>query len=146
ANHTLLALKQLRKFRTADLSSGFNLILIDPPWENGSAHQKLMYPTLPNHYLFSLPIKQLVHSDGALVALWMTIRERLQRFIDEELFPSYGVTYAATIFWLKVKLDGSLITYIDLFHHRPYECLLLDYCDGKGAGSELLYSPLARTA
>ncbi|CAN1797994.1 Methyltransferase-like protein 2 [Linum perenne] len=61
-----------------------------------------MYPTLPNHYLFSLPIKQLVHSDGALVALWVTIRERLQRFIDEELFPSYGVTYAATIFWLKV--------------------------------------------
>ncbi|CAN1126860.1 Methyltransferase-like protein 2 [Linum perenne] len=124
--------------RAADSSSGFNLILIDPPWENGSAHQKLMYPTLPNRYFLSLPIKQLVHSDGALVALWVTNRERLRRFIEEELFPSWEVTYAATIFWLKVKPDGSLISDLDLFHHRPYECLLLGYCDGKGAGSELL--------
>ncbi|CAN1289789.1 hypothetical protein LINPERPRIM_LOCUS20445, partial [Linum perenne] len=44
------------------------------------------------------------------------------------------VTYAATIFWLKVKPDGSLISDLDLFHHRPYECLLLDYCDGKVMG------------
>ncbi|CAN0922089.1 Methyltransferase-like protein 2 [Linum grandiflorum] len=121
-----------------DTSSGFNLILIDPPWENASAHQKLMYPTLPSRYFLSLPIKQLVHSDGALVALWVTNRERLRRFVEEELFPSWGVTYAATIFWLKVKPDGSLTSDLDLFHHRPYECLLLGYCDGKGGGSELL--------
>ncbi|CAN1126854.1 Methyltransferase-like protein 2 [Linum perenne] len=131
-------LKQIHNLIPADSSSGFNLILIDPPWENGSAHQKLMYPTLPNRYFLSLPIKQLVHSDGALVALWVTNRERLRRFIEEELFPSWEVTYAATIFWLKVKPDGSLISDLDLFHHRPYECLLLGYCDGKGAGSELL--------
>ncbi|CAN1126856.1 Methyltransferase-like protein 2 [Linum perenne] len=130
-------LKQIHNL-IPDSSSGFNLILIDPPWENGSAHQKLMYPTLPNRYFLSLPIKQLVHSDGALVALWVTNRERLRRFIEEELFPSWEVTYAATIFWLKVKPDGSLISDLDLFHHRPYECLLLGYCDGKGAGSELL--------
>ncbi|KAL8128181.1 hypothetical protein AgCh_014948 [Apium graveolens] len=29
---------------------------------------------------------------------------------------------------LKVKADGSLISDLDLFHHRPYECLLLGYC------------------
>ncbi|CAN0922093.1 Methyltransferase-like protein 2 [Linum grandiflorum] len=128
----------LFQLQAADTSSGFNLILIDPPWENASAHQKLMYPTLPSRYFLSLPIKQLVHSDGALVALWVTNRERLRRFVEEELFPSWGVTYAATIFWLKVKPDGSLTSDLDLFHHRPYECLLLGYCDGKGGGSELL--------
>ncbi|CAN0922092.1 Methyltransferase-like protein 2 [Linum grandiflorum] len=121
----------LFQLQAADTSSGFNLILIDPPWENASAHQKLMYPTLPSRYFLSLPIKQLVHSDGALVALWVTNRERLRRFVEEELFPSWGVTYAATIFWLKVKPDGSLTSDLDLFHHRPYECLLLGYCDGK---------------
>ncbi|CAN0922096.1 Methyltransferase-like protein 2 [Linum grandiflorum] len=131
-------LGQIRSLIPADTSSGFNLILIDPPWENASAHQKLMYPTLPSRYFLSLPIKQLVHSDGALVALWVTNRERLRRFVEEELFPSWGVTYAATIFWLKVKPDGSLTSDLDLFHHRPYECLLLGYCDGKGGGSELL--------
>ncbi|CAI0425485.1 unnamed protein product [Linum tenue] len=122
----------------ADPGSGFNLILIDPPWENASAHQKLKYPTLPNRYFLSLPIKKLAHSDGALVGLWVTNRERLRNFVEEELFPSWGVTYAASLFWLKVKADGSLTSDLDLFHHRPYECLLLGYCNGKGDGSELL--------
>jgi hypothetical protein len=27
-----------------------------------------------------------------------------------------------------VKSDGSLINDLDLFHHRPYECLILGYC------------------
>ncbi|CAI0558780.1 unnamed protein product [Linum tenue] len=118
-------------FVAADSGSGFNLILIDPPWENASAHQKLMYPTLPNRYFLSLPIKKLVHSDGALVGLWVTNWERLRNFVLEELFPSWGVTYAASLFWLKVKADGSLTSDLDLFHHRPYECLLLAYCNTK---------------
>lgn len=28
---------------------------------------------------------------------------------------------------LQVKGDGTLISDLDLFHHRPYECLLLGY-------------------
>lgn len=27
-----------------------------------------------------------------------------------------------------MKADGSLINDLDLFHHRPYECLLLGHC------------------
>lgn len=30
-----------------------------------------------------------------------------------------------------MKTDGSLISEMDLFHHRPYECLLLGYINGK---------------
>ncbi|CAI0558781.1 unnamed protein product [Linum tenue] len=124
-------LGKIQNLIPADSGSGFNLILIDPPWENASAHQKLMYPTLPNRYFLSLPIKKLVHSDGALVGLWVTNWERLRNFVLEELFPSWGVTYAASLFWLKVKADGSLTSDLDLFHHRPYECLLLAYCNTK---------------
>ncbi|KAH1083230.1 hypothetical protein J1N35_022991 [Gossypium stocksii] len=36
-----------------------------------------------------------------------------------------------TIYWLKVKGDGSLISDLDLVHHWSYECLLLGYCHGK---------------
>lgn len=115
---------------------GFNLIVIDPPWENGSARQKLRYPTLPNWYFLSLPIKQLAHPDGALVALWMTNREKLHNFVQKELFPSWGVSHEATYYWLKVKADGSLISDLDLFHHRPYECLLLGYFHGQGTNSK----------
>ncbi|XP_059637663.1 methyltransferase-like protein 2 isoform X2 [Cornus florida] len=121
-------LRQIHNLIPAESDCGFNLIVLDPPWENSSAHQKLKYLTLPNRYFLSLPIMQLTHTEGALVALWVTNREKLRSFIDKELFPTWGVKYMATLYWLKVKADGSLISELDLFHHRPYECLLLGYC------------------
>lgn len=60
------------------------------------------YPTLPNKHFLSLPIKQLTHTSGALVALWVTNREKLRKFVENELFPAWGVRYAATLYWLKV--------------------------------------------
>ncbi|KAH6829202.1 Methyltransferase MT-A70 family protein [Perilla frutescens var. hirtella] len=122
----------------AESDRGFNLIMIDPPWENSSAHQKQKYQTLPNRHFLSLPIKQLTHSSGALVALWVTNREKLRTFVENELFPKWGVKYAATFYWLKVKANGFLISELDLFHHRPYECLLLGLSHGKGTDSEHL--------
>ncbi|KAL0366133.1 UNVERIFIED_CONTAM: Methyltransferase-like protein 2 [Sesamum radiatum] len=130
-----------RDAKKAESDCGFNLILIDPPWENSSAHQKLKYRTLPNRYFLSLPIKQLTHTAGALVALWVTNREKLRNFVENELFPKWGVKYATAFHWLKVKADGSLISELDLFHHRPYECLLLGYSHGKEMNSEHLLRP-----
>ncbi|XP_023002716.1 methyltransferase-like protein 2 isoform X1 [Cucurbita maxima] len=124
-------LRMVHNLIPATASSGFSLIVIDPPWENGSAQQKSKYPTLPNRYFLALPIKKLSHSKGALVALWVTNREKFHRFIELELFPSWGVTHISTFYWLKVKADASLISDLDLFHHRPYECLLLGYCHGE---------------
>ncbi|KAL3514601.1 hypothetical protein ACH5RR_027318 [Cinchona calisaya] len=121
-------LKEIHNLVPVESDGGFNFILIDPPWENSSAYQKLKYQTLPNYYFLSLPIKKLTHTDGALIALWVTNREKLRRFVENELFPAWGVKYAATFYWLKVKPDGSLISELDLFHHRPYECLVLGYC------------------
>ncbi|CAK9312634.1 unnamed protein product [Citrullus colocynthis] len=124
-------LRQVHNLIPAKASSGFSLIVIDPPWENGSAQQKSKYPTLPNRYFLALPVKKLSHSKGALVALWVTNREKFHRFIDLELFPTWGVVHISTYYWLKVKADASLISDLDLFHHRPYECLLLGYCYGE---------------
>lgn len=66
------------------------------------------YPTLPNRYFLSLPINQLTHRGGALVALWVTNREKLRTFIEKELFPAWGVRYVSTIYWLKVTLSPFL--------------------------------------
>ncbi|KAF4348231.1 hypothetical protein F8388_015054 [Cannabis sativa] len=128
-------LRQIHNLIPAEKDCCFNLIVIDPPWENGSAYQKLRYPTLPNKYFLSLPIKQLSHTEGALVALWVTNREKLRGFVEEELFPAWGVKYISTFYWLKVKADGSLISDLDLFHHRPYECILLGRCHGESLDS-----------
>ncbi|XP_002510345.2 methyltransferase-like protein 2 isoform X2 [Ricinus communis] len=126
----------IRNLIPAESGCGFNLILVDPPWENASASQKLLYPTLPNRYFLSLPIKQLTHTDGALVGLWVTNREKLRSFVEKELFPAWGVSYAACFHWLKVKADGSLVSDLNLFHHRPYECLLLGYCHPESTNSK----------
>ncbi|KAM4121912.1 hypothetical protein ACJW30_01G041300 [Castanea mollissima] len=131
-------LGQIHNLIPADSGCGFNLIVIDPPWENGSARQKLRYPTLPNRYFLSLPIKQLTHTDGALLALWVTNREKLRGFVEKELFPAWGVRYVASFYWLKVKADGSMINDLDLFHHRPYECLLLGQCHREAMDSKCL--------
>lgn len=89
-----------------DSKDGFNLMVIDPPWENKSVHRKSLYPTLPNKYLLSLPVKQLAHADGALVALWITNREKLRHFAETELFPAWGVKMAAVWYWLKVSVPN----------------------------------------
>ncbi|KAK8937029.1 Methyltransferase-like protein 2 [Platanthera zijinensis] len=124
-------LRQIHDLIPGSSDQGFNLIVIDPPWENGSAYQKAVYPTLPNRYFLYLPIRQLAHTDGALVALWMTNRGKLRSFVENELFPSWGVTDIRTIYWLKIKPDGSLLGDLDLIHHKPYEYLLLGYVNGK---------------
>lgn len=51
---------------------------------------------------------QLTHTEGALVALWVTNREKLRDFVERELFPAWGVSYAATFYWLKVIFYQSL--------------------------------------
>ncbi|KAJ9567183.1 hypothetical protein OSB04_003149 [Centaurea solstitialis] len=129
-------MKKIHGLIPGNRDCGFNIIVVDPPWENSSASQKLKYPTLPNRYFLSLPIKRLAHADGALVALWVTNKEKLRVFVEKDLFPKWGVKYMATHYWLKVKSDGSLIGELDLFHHRPYECLVLGYCFPKDEDSE----------
>ncbi|XP_051149687.1 methyltransferase-like protein 2 isoform X2 [Andrographis paniculata] len=130
-------LRQIHNLIPAESDNGFNLIVIDPPWENSSAHQKQIYQTLPNRYFLSLPIKQLTHTDGALIVLWVTNREKLRSFVENELFPKWGVERIATFYWLKVKPHGSMISELDLFHHKPYECLLLGFSRGKEMNSEM---------
>jgi N6-adenosine-specific RNA methylase IME4 len=73
------------------------------------------YSTLPNRYFLSLPIKQLTHTEGALVALWVTNREKLRSFVEKELFAAWGVSYAASFHWLKVACCYSHLLSIQVF-------------------------------
>ncbi|XP_024521979.1 methyltransferase-like protein 2 isoform X2 [Selaginella moellendorffii] len=106
-------------------STGYNLIIIDPPWENKSVHRRSIYPTLPNKYLMSLPLQQLVHSSGALIGLWITNREKLHQFVEKELFPAWKLIPVGVWYWLKITDAGAMVSELDLNHHKPYECLLV---------------------
>ncbi|KAG2554045.1 hypothetical protein PVAP13_9KG637600 [Panicum virgatum] len=138
--------ERVRDLIPGSSNQGYNLIVVDPPWENGCVRQKEAYPTLPNRYLLYLPVQELAHPAGALLVLWITNREKLRMFVEKELLPSWGVKDPTVFYWLKVKHDGSLIGDLDLFHHRPYECLLLGYInvntDAKqGSNFKLLEGP-----
>ncbi|PWZ56257.1 Methyltransferase-like protein 2 [Zea mays] len=122
--------KRVRDLIPCSPNQGYNLIVVDPPWENGCVRQKEVYPTLPNKNFLYLPVQQLARPTGALLVLWITNREKLQAFVEKKLLPSWGVEDSTVFYWLKVKPDGSLIGDLDLFHHRPYECFLLGYING----------------
>eukprot|EP00240_Pyramimonas_obovata_P014846 CAMPEP_0118947112 /NCGR_PEP_ID=MMETSP1169-20130426/45400_1 /TAXON_ID=36882 /ORGANISM="Pyramimonas obovata, Strain CCMP722" /LENGTH=215 /DNA_ID=CAMNT_0006893261 /DNA_START=56 /DNA_END=703 /DNA_ORIENTATION=+ len=104
---------------------GFHLIVVDPPWENASARRGSKYATVPARNLVQIPMCQLYHPQGTLVAMWMTNRERLLRFAEEELLEAWGLRPVATWYWLKVTDGGDPVTPFDAPNRRPYERLLL---------------------
>jgi hypothetical protein len=52
--------------------------------------------------------KHLLQESSSLVALWVTNRPRMHRFVREQLLPAWGLQQVATWLWLKVSygLDG----------------------------------------
>ncbi len=45
-----------------------------------------------------------------VLALWVTNRERLRRFVEAELLPAWGLAPAAQWLWLKVTARGALVS------------------------------------
>lgn len=75
------------------------------------------YPTLPNRHFLYIPVRQLAHTQGALVALWVTNREKLRVFVEKELFPAWGVTDVTVFYWLKVNSWLCVVANWDLGMH-----------------------------
>lgn len=73
----------------------FGLIVADPPWENKSAQRAGAYGTLPSGDILRLPLRQLLHPRG-LLALWVTNRRRVQRYLYQNILPAWGVSVVAT--------------------------------------------------
>jgi len=96
--------KRVRDLIPGSSNQRYNLIVVDPPWENGCVRQKEAYPTLPNRHLLYLPVQELAHPAGALLVLWITNREKLRMFVEKELLPSWGVKDPTVFYWLKVYL------------------------------------------
>ena len=72
----------------------------------------------------SLPVPDLL-APGALVAIWVTNKQKYLRFTKTELFPHWSVELVAEWYWVKVTRKGELVTDLDSPHKKPYEPLLL---------------------
>ncbi|XP_037504116.1 N(6)-adenine-specific methyltransferase METTL4 [Rhipicephalus sanguineus] len=107
------------------LTGSFDFVLLDPPWENKSARRKRAYSTLPrDELLSSLPLPRLASPRGCLVAVWCTTNGAHLRFVARELLPSWGLTYLATWYWVKVTKHGEPVRPFDCPHKKPYEFVI----------------------
>ncbi|KAM4718400.1 N(6)-adenine-specific methyltransferase METTL4 [Anableps anableps] len=104
----------------------FDLIVIDPPWENKSVKRSRRYSSLPSSQLKRLPIP-LLGAPGCLVVTWVTNRPSHLRFVRDELYPHWGVEVVAEWFWVKVTTSGEFVFPLDSPHKKPYEVLVLGW-------------------
>nr|XP_046226940.1 N(6)-adenine-specific methyltransferase METTL4 [Scatophagus argus] len=102
----------------------FDLIVMDPPWENKSVKRSRRYSFLPSTQLKRLPIPTLA-SPNCLVVTWVTNRQSHLRFVLDELYPHWGVEVVAEWFWVKVTTSGQFVFPLDSHHKKPYEVLVL---------------------
>ncbi|XP_068438145.1 N(6)-adenine-specific methyltransferase METTL4 [Clinocottus analis] len=102
----------------------FDLIVLDPPWENKSVKRSRRYSALPSSQLKRLPIPTLA-SPNCLVVTWVTNRPSHLRFVRDELYPHWGVEVLAEWFWVKVTTSGQFVFPLDSHHKKPYEVLVL---------------------
>ncbi|XP_023264079.1 methyltransferase-like protein 4 [Seriola lalandi dorsalis] len=102
----------------------FDLIVMDPPWENKSVKRSRRYSSLPSSQLKRLPIPQLA-STNCLVVTWVTNRPSHLRFVRDELYPHWGIEVVAEWFWVKVTTSGQFVFPLDSPHKKPYEVLVL---------------------
>ena len=80
----------------------YDLIVMDPPWENKSAKRLKTYDYLADSDLLTMPLSSLA-ADGALIAVWVTNNERLHSFVETQLFPAWNVVKEAEWSWVKVR-------------------------------------------
>uniref|UniRef100_A0A4W5P6T2 Methyltransferase 4, N6-adenosine n=1 Tax=Hucho hucho TaxID=62062 RepID=A0A4W5P6T2_9TELE len=102
----------------------FDLIVLDPPWENKSVKRSGRYSFLPSSQLKRLPVP-LLASTGCVVVTWVTNRPSHLRFVRDELYPHWGVEVLAEWFWVKVTRSGEYVFPLDSPHKKPYEVLVL---------------------
>uniref|UniRef100_A0A8C6TYB0 Methyltransferase like 4 n=1 Tax=Neogobius melanostomus TaxID=47308 RepID=A0A8C6TYB0_9GOBI len=102
----------------------FDLIVIDPPWENKSVKRSRRYDSLPSSQLKKLPIPLLASSD-CLVVTWVTNRPSHLRFVRDDLYPHWGVEVITEWFWVKVTTSGQFVFPLDSEHKKPYEVMVL---------------------
>ncbi|KAG5329683.1 METL4 protein, partial [Acromyrmex heyeri] len=114
-----------------ELSNQYDFILLDPPWWNKSIRRKKMkyaeacYKMMYNEELVKIPIRKLLHSNG-IVAVWCTNSSNHLNSIFNEMFPSWGITYRAKWYWLKVTQAGDTIcNFNSAPGKQPYELLIL---------------------
>lgn len=121
----------------------FDLILLDPPWDNHSAKRSGGYPikgkqSHPTDVLLEM-LGQHVAPKG-LVACWITNNPRAREWVMGA-FETWGVELFEEWAWLKTTATSIPVSVIEGIWRKPYEILLV----GRQVDRSVRYDSLGST-
>ncbi|KAG8442140.1 hypothetical protein GDO86_011077 [Hymenochirus boettgeri] len=102
----------------------YNIIVIDPPWENKSVKRSKRYSSLSPKEIKQIPLPSLA-AQNCLVITWVTNKQKHLRFVKEELYPHWSVRTLGEWHWTKITKSGEFVFPLDSLHKKPYEVLVL---------------------
>lgn len=101
------------------------LIVVDPPWQNKSVSRGNRYDMFDHTELLKIDIPHIADLDECVLAVWVTNRPRYMTYLREQALPSWGFTFHACWYWLKLSKSGELVTPLDSTHRLPVETLVV---------------------
>ncbi|NXG56612.1 METL4 protein, partial [Hemiprocne comata] len=107
----------------------YDVIVIDPPWENKSVKRSNRYSYLSSWQIKQIPVPALA-APNCLVVTWVTNRQKHLRFVKDELYPHWSVKTLAEWHWVKITRGGEFVLPLDSLHKKPYEVLVLGRVQG----------------
>ncbi|NXK91456.1 METL4 protein, partial [Formicarius rufipectus] len=107
----------------------YDIIVIDPPWENKSVKRSNRYNHLSSWQIMQIPVPALA-APNCLVVTWVTNRQKNLRFVKDELYPHWSVKTLAEWHWVKITRAGEFVLPLDSLHKKPYEVLVLGRVQG----------------
>ncbi|NWQ78727.1 METL4 protein, partial [Columbina picui] len=107
----------------------YDVIVIDPPWENKSLKRSNRYSYLSSWQIKQIPVPALA-APNCLVVTWVTNRQKHLRFVKDELYPHWSVKTLAEWHWVKITRAGEFVLPLDSLHKKPYEVLVLGRVQG----------------
>ncbi|KAG7392739.1 Methyltransferase-like protein 4 [Phytophthora pseudosyringae] len=103
------------------------LIMMDPPWQNKSVSRGKRYDMFDHTELRKIDIPHIADPEECILAVWVTNRPRYMTYLREQALPSWGFTFHACWYWLKLSKNGELVTPLDSTHRLPVETLVVAY-------------------
>ncbi|NWU64768.1 METL4 protein, partial [Pterocles burchelli] len=107
----------------------YDVIVIDPPWENKSVKRSNRYSYLSSWQIRQIPVPVLA-APNCLVVTWVTNRQKHLHFVKDELYPHWSVKTLAEWHWVKITKAGEFVLPLDSLHKKPYEVLVLGRVQG----------------
>uniref|UniRef100_A0A0N5AQ06 MT-A70 family protein n=1 Tax=Syphacia muris TaxID=451379 RepID=A0A0N5AQ06_9BILA len=111
----------------------FDLIVLDPPWNNKSVKRCAVYDIFNEAVLFELRLRELLSSNG-IVVLWLTNNSRVHS-IAEQFLAHHSLRKLAVWYWLKVTRSGEVVCKFQPEHKVPFESIIIA-CDQNAVHSE----------